>query len=156
MERSFWENGLEFACTRCSACCRGQPGYVFLGLEDLDRLRSVFSQTREKFLESWCRTADFGEERLWSLKEKPNNDCVFWDAGCTVYDHRPTQCRTYPFWEHVISDRSSWEREGESCPGIGRGLRKSRDEIAECLIKRRMSPPLGPNSILGDGTEEKR
>ena len=25
----FYAEGLRFACTRCSICCRGEPGYAF-------------------------------------------------------------------------------------------------------------------------------
>jgi len=33
------------------------------------------------------------------------------DGRCTVYEARPTQCRTYPFWDELIESRESWEKE---------------------------------------------
>ena len=35
MSEPFYAEGLRFSCERCSACCRGEPGYVFLTKEDL-------------------------------------------------------------------------------------------------------------------------
>ncbi|HQO67077.1 MAG TPA: YkgJ family cysteine cluster protein, partial [Spirochaetales bacterium] len=35
MNQSFWHEGLRFECARCSACCRYEPGYVFLSADDL-------------------------------------------------------------------------------------------------------------------------
>ena len=58
-----------------------------------------------------------------SLVEKPNHDCVFFERGrgCTVYDERPRQCRTWPFWRGVLRDRETWQRTAEGCPGMDRG-----------------------------------
>jgi Fe-S-cluster containining protein len=36
--------------------------------------------------------------------------CAFLDgARCTVYEARPTQCRTFPFWKENLRRRGSWE-----------------------------------------------
>ena len=61
--------------------------------------------------------------RRVSLIEKPGGDCIFWDPGqgCLVYDARPTQCRTWPFWSENIESPEDWERTRAVCPGSGRG-----------------------------------
>ena len=61
-----------------------------------------------------------------SLKELPHSnwDCVFFDSQmrhCRVYDVRPQQCRTWPFWDSNLRDRDSWQRTCETCPGSGQG-----------------------------------
>ncbi|HUX21603.1 MAG TPA: YkgJ family cysteine cluster protein, partial [Spirochaetia bacterium] len=38
MYKPFYQDGLRFECTRCDACCRHEPGYVFLSQTDLRRL----------------------------------------------------------------------------------------------------------------------
>jgi spermidine synthase len=46
--------------------------------------------------------------------------CVFLKGRlCSVYEARPTQCRTYPFWPEVMSPLG-WLRESARCEGIGR------------------------------------
>jgi Fe-S-cluster containining protein len=59
-----------------------------------------------------------------SLKEFPNGDCVFLDPdtrGCTVYQARPRQCKTWPFWDSNLATEEDWERTCEECPGSGKG-----------------------------------
>ena len=55
-----------------------------------------------------------------SLIEKINYDCVFWDNGCTVYQARPVQCITYPFWPVIIESELRWNKESNNCPGINK------------------------------------
>ena len=83
--------------------------------------------------------AQFGEQylrrvgRRYSLTEKANHHCIFWEDGCRVYDARPTQCRTYPFWKEVVRDSRSWNEEGRFCPGIDGGRFYDKTEIARLL-----------------------
>ena len=58
-----------------------------------------------------------------SLIEKKNKDCIFFDKerGCTVYEDRPRQCRTWPFWRYNVYSPRHWKREAKRCPGMNRG-----------------------------------
>ena len=67
--------------------------------------------------------------KRWSLKEKKNFDCVFWDQGCTVYPVRPKQCRTFPFWPENLTNLEQWLEVVEECPGAGAGRHYSYEEI---------------------------
>ena len=41
--------------------------------------------------------------------------------GCTVYEARPVQCRTFPFWADMIG-KKGWTAEArEICEGVGHG-----------------------------------
>jgi Fe-S-cluster containining protein len=123
-DSSFFEKGLCFACTRCSSCCRFEPGYVFLSKKDTDILVGFLNMGYTDFVETYCRwiTGWHGKARL-SLKEKGNYDCIFWKEGCTVYEARPVQCRTFPFWPDILQSRETWDNAALSCPGIGKGKR---------------------------------
>lgn len=150
MEDCFYENGLRFQCQRCSACCRGEPGYVFLQADDVQRLSRRFGLDTRAFLERYCRIVDMGLERLYSLKEKKNNDCEFWDDGCSLYEDRPVQCSSYPFWAQILGSEADWAAESGQCPGMGRGRLFSKAEIEERLFSRRASRPIGPtDSSIG-------
>ena len=76
--------------------------------ETLEEVRGLFSR--------WT-------PRGRTLREKANGDCVFYDrqAGCTVYPVRPSQCRTWPFWESNVATPEAWQATCEACPGSGRG-----------------------------------
>ena len=137
-ETCFYGDGLRFECTSCSRCCRHTPGYVFLSPRDLEVLGSTLGLTRNDLLARYCREVPLGVATRISLKEKPNLDCVFWaEGGCTIYDSRPLQCRSFPFWSSALASREEWERTAAQCPGIGQGPLHSRVEI-EGWVRRRL------------------
>lgn len=143
MDTPFWKEGLRFECTRCSGCCRHEPGFVFLSAYDIQRLLVACGLEFRQFIDTLLRTVDIGTGNAICLKEKANNDCILWgETGCTVYESRPVQCSTYPFWQGVVESADDWAREAESCPGIGRGLMRPGERIAECLLERRVNRPL--------------
>jgi len=86
------------------------------------------------FIQTWCRWIpfDWDSERL-SLKEKSNFDCIFWNDHCTVYQFRPLQCRTFPFWDNVLCSPEAWENTGMGCPGINSGELHSREKMEDLL-----------------------
>jgi uncharacterized protein len=138
IEQCFYDEGLRFGCTRCSNCCRHTPGYVFLSAGDLRSLSSALGLPEADVRSRYCREVALGVVTRLSLKEKPNLDCVFWEGeGCSVYEARPLQCRSFPFWASALSSRAEWDETASHCPGIGRGPVHSRAEI-ERWVRRRV------------------
>jgi Fe-S-cluster containining protein len=134
MSEPFYADGLRFSCTRCSRCCRLAPGFVFLTREDLSRLVQATGLPAREFVDRYCRQVGLNSFQRLSLKEKHNYDCIFWEEqGCTVYEHRPYQCRSYPFWRANLETRDTWEALKASCPGVGQGRLHSRREIEAWL-----------------------
>jgi uncharacterized protein len=125
--KPWYREGLSFACTRCGACCTGAPGYVWVSIEEIERLAATRGESVERFGEQFLRRVG---DRL-SLIERPNGDCVFWDAGrgCTVYEARPDQCRSWPFWKQNIETAEDWEETRRVCPGSGQGRLYTIEEI---------------------------
>lgn len=124
----WYQDGLAFSCTRCGACCTGAPGYVWVDLPEIARLAEHLGQSVDTFSARHVRRVG----SRYSLVEHPNGDCVFWDrdSGCTVYEARPTQCRTWPFWSENLETPEDWDRTRLACPGSGQGRVYSIDEIA--------------------------
>lgn len=66
-----------------------------------------------------------------SLKETATPfglDCVFLDrttipgkAVCGIYEDRPRQCRTWPFWSNIVRSRKTWKIAKRTCPGLDKG-----------------------------------
>jgi uncharacterized protein len=138
MPGKFYSEGLRFSCARCSACCRGEPGYVFLSREDLRRLLSRLGLDFKGFFREYCTLVDVGTGMALSLRETAAYDCALWGKdGCSVYEDRPVQCATYPFWPAIMESRASWERETLSCPGMGSGELRSKEYIESRLTARR-------------------
>ena len=58
----------------------------------------------------------------YCLIDRPNRDCIFLDGGgCTVYEARPTQCRTFPFWPENLASERTWAVVCLQCRGSGTG-----------------------------------
>ena len=122
----WYAGGLRFECTRCGRCCTGE-GYVWLSDARIDRIAAYLGISPRAFLRRHVRLVG---DRL-SLVEKANTDCVFWEreAGCTIYEVRPTQCRTFPFWPENLESPADWEETAAECPGAGRGRLHGAGEI---------------------------
>jgi Fe-S-cluster containining protein len=117
----FYAEGVRFSCKRCSACCRHDPGFVFLTPSDLAHLAEWASLTESQFIEVYCRWVPSGDGERLSLREKSNYDCILWDSGCIAYGARPIQCSTFPFWDNLLLDEDVWEAHTTGCPGMNSG-----------------------------------
>ena len=109
---------------------------MWLDDEEISALALRVGVCEEEFLETYTRRAARGRPaeggRSRSLRQKRNQDCVFWDdeQGCQVYEQRPRQCRSYPFWSANLHSEENWQAEARACPGIDEGALHSAEEIA--------------------------
>lgn len=119
-EQPWYRDGLKFQCSQCGDCCTGAPGFVWVNKEEIAALAKLVNLEVADFEAKYVRRVGI---RL-SLVEYPNGDCVFFDnekRGCTVYEARPRQCKTWPFWQSNIESPEAWEQTCEVCPGSGKG-----------------------------------
>lgn len=129
------ERGLRFSCTMCGNCCTGPAGYVLLSVREADALARRLGISSEDFLARYTHMTQRGR----SLTETPSEhglDCVFLDresvpgrAVCGVYEDRPSQCRTWPFWPENLRSLESWRRARRRCPGMDQGTLIPPEEI---------------------------
>lgn len=128
----FWSEGIRFECQGSGNCCvsRGGYGFVYLTLEDRRALAKKLKLSTTIFTKRYCERDD----EIWKLKEDSGPDCVFLEKSrCSVYEARPTQCRTWPFWSEVLNART-WNREVAAfCPGVNKGRVWTVEEIREQL-----------------------
>jgi uncharacterized protein len=127
----FLREGIRFECQGSGRCCtsRGAHGYVYLTLSDRKRFAKYFGISTAKFTRKYCRKTDG-----WFHLRHPENDCEFLkDKRCAVYEARPSQCRTWPFWPENMNAKA-WRSDVASfCPGVGKGKVYSAEEIREIL-----------------------
>jgi Fe-S-cluster containining protein len=98
--------------------------------------------TVEQFLLAY--THDTPEGRSLREKRGPGgHDCVFLDraavpgkAICSIYEARPLQCRTWPFWKSLTRSARDWNDAARGCPGMNTGplftpehVRLTRDRL---------------------------
>jgi Fe-S-cluster containining protein len=116
----WYHGGLRFQCTGCGSCCVGAPGYVWVNKAEIEAMASVLGLPVEQFESRYVRRVGIRK----SLVEFPNGDCVFLDTRsrrCRVYQVRPRQCRTWPFWASNLHTPEAWERTCRGCPGADHG-----------------------------------
>jgi Fe-S-cluster containining protein len=120
MDEPWYKNGLRFECTRCGNCCGGEPGYVWVDKEEIAALAQRLGLREAEFRRRYTFLVS---GRGVSLTETNAHDCIFYDQkqGCTVYEDRPQQCRTWPFWDRVLASPRTWEIEADDCPGMNHG-----------------------------------
>lgn len=126
---SFYKNGLKFECQGSGKCCtsHGEYGFVFLTLQDRQRMAKELKLSTAKFTKNYCQRS----KGLFHLREDLNNpDCMFLkNKRCSIYAGRPTQCRTWPFWPEVLNAKT-WSKDVASfCPGVGKGPLHSKEVI---------------------------
>jgi Fe-S-cluster containining protein len=126
-----WYNaGLRFECSQCGDCCTGAPGFVWVNNAEIESLAMALKLDVEAFEEQFVRRV--GARK--SLKEFPSGDCVFFDGQkrkCTVYEARPRQCRTWPFWDSNLKTAEDWQHTCSVCPGSGQGRLYTLAEIED-------------------------
>lgn len=119
--------GLRFSCTMCGNCCTGVPGYVLLTDAEIAALAARLNLSNQAFRAKYTHMLEEGLS-LTEIKTRFGHDCVFLDrekipgkAVCGVYEDRPAQCRTWPFWPSNLAHRRDWEHAKRKCPGIDKG-----------------------------------
>jgi len=126
----WYAGGLSFACTGCGECCTGKPGYVWVNDAEITRIAEYVGMSRSDFRKRYLKLTFGG----YSIVEKSNYDCAFLDKPrCLIYEVRPRQCRTWPFWTENVRSREDWEEEAVNCPGMNRGKKYSVEEINRIL-----------------------
>lgn len=126
----WYKDGLRFTCTGCGDCCSGAPGYVWVNKREIGEMAALISLDVAEFEKRYVRKIGVRK----SLVEFPNGDCVFLDTetrGCTIYQARPRQCRTWPFWDSNLRSESTWAATCESCPGSGKGKLHQLEHIEQ-------------------------
>jgi len=123
----WYEKGLRFTCTQCGNCCTGPPGAVWFTKTEGKAMAKQLEISVESFYLQYARKLG----NKWSLTERVvqgKYDCVFLDRStekpsCSLYEGRPMQCRTWPFWPEILQSKASWERTKQQtpCPGMGNG-----------------------------------
>ncbi len=106
------------ACSACQGrCCTGESGYIYVNNHEIENIANFLK----------LEINDFGVKYLfkngykYSIREvehKGSYECVFYNRatnGCQIYEARPTQCKTFPFWDYFKTRVDELKLE---CPGI--------------------------------------
>jgi Fe-S-cluster containining protein len=106
-------------CSECEGnCCIGESGYIWINPNEVKLLANHLSISIDELKENYLDKIKY----KYSIKEKKvsenNYACIFFDLDkkmCSIYEYRPTQCRTFPFWEYYKTKPNEVK---EECPAI--------------------------------------
>lgn len=115
----WYKEGLRFECTGCGKCCTGAPGYVWVSEEEVAAMAKALNLPVESFKKKYLRQ----RYNRYALIEKKSldgqYDCIFLEGRkCTLYEARPKQCRTFPWWKQNLNSEESWKLAAKDCEGI--------------------------------------
>lgn len=122
----WWKDGLSFKCTGCGRCCMNE-GEVWLDSDEFHDLCIALCMSPKAAADAYVEQVVSGWVRL---KNKPvaaaaqvnGSGCIFLDSDgkqCTIYENRPAQCRTYPYWPNLLQSREAFDAEGVLPDGEG-------------------------------------
>jgi Fe-S-cluster containining protein len=142
----------------CGDCCRGfNEGEVYLYREDIMRLADHLNISGTDELQEFAKkyTKVINDRFFWKPPDAQRgktyrfktlgfrftgNDehCHFLKENkCSVHKHRPFQCRSFPFWQMMVSNRKNFENYTKKCKGLQKleGKFYTREEILEWARK---------------------
>lgn len=97
---------VSFNCTKCGKCCKGTPNSgVRLSDSDSSRLFKAVGPAR------YHQNVKIRSEAGHSQIKMKDGACSFLNAdnSCSVYDARPDQCRSFPFWSGGFVEPGRWK-----------------------------------------------
>ncbi|MBN1232387.1 MAG: YkgJ family cysteine cluster protein [Candidatus Coatesbacteria bacterium] len=124
---------LRFRCIQCGACCRVEDGMVYITAIDEKSIAKHLSLPLFKFRRKYVTTdPEYFNKKC--LKNEDDGNCPFFvENKCSIYEVRPLQCRSFPFWPEFMKEENGIKKLLELCPGFGKGKLYSKEEI-EAII----------------------
>jgi Fe-S-cluster containining protein len=136
----------------CGDCCRGlHEGEVYLYLDDVRRLANHLNMKSKKGLKTFAdkylkiindsfswKDEDANRGKTYRFKtlgfaftDKDEHCHFLIDNKCSVHEVRPFQCRSFPFWQMMVSSYKNLQDYSKKCKGLRElnGKYYSKEEI---------------------------
>lgn len=102
-------------CNSCNGnCCIGESGYIWINSKEIEELAKFLNLTNEELKTRFLNKIGY-KYSIKEVKLTPNNfACCFFDLEkkqCSIYEVRPMQCRTFPFWEYFKTNEKEVYKE---------------------------------------------
>lgn len=106
-------------CRECLGnCCIGESGYIWVTPKEIENIAKFLNISIDEVKISYLDKIKY----RFSIKEiemdENNFACIFFDInkrGCKIYEVRPTQCKSFPFWDYFKDKKEEVKKE---CPAI--------------------------------------
>ena len=120
MSHIITKEGFDFAfdptaCGSCEgSCCRGESGYIWVTSKEIEKIARFLDISTREFIDGYLKKVGY-RYSIKEIKKEGEHLCLFFNGGCEIYDVRPSQCRSYPFWDHFKKNKDEVCKE---CKGI--------------------------------------
>ena len=118
------KDGFNFAfdptgCNSCKGnCCIGESGYIWINAQEIQALALHLNLSVEVLKSRYLDKVGY-KHSIKEVKLCSNNfACCFFNLEkkqCSIYEVRPNQCRTFPFWDYFKENEEEVYKE---CPAI--------------------------------------
>ncbi|MDX9730779.1 MAG: YkgJ family cysteine cluster protein [Bdellovibrionales bacterium] len=143
--REWYAKGVRFECQGSGKCCvsHGEYGYVYVTAADRKRMAKLRGIPTVEFTRTFCIKEEGLFRLIDGLSDDPKNPgakpCVFLKKNrCEIYEARPTQCRTWPFWPETMSAKA-WKKDVVAFfPGVNKGRVWPREENESLVQEQRL------------------
>lgn len=106
------------ACTACGGhCCNGESGNIWVTRREIGALAEALGMDVPTFAADCLKKVGY-RYSIGERCEGENYACLLFDEkkrGCSVYEARPAQCRSFPFWDYF---RERPDEAVAECPGV--------------------------------------
>jgi uncharacterized protein len=127
---------LRFSCQGCNGCCHihGENRWVYLTARELKAMAAALDLRPAEFGQRYCLKQGGQQALRFASPLCPLHD----GKGCRVYQARPLQCATWPFWPENLYSRRAWATKVAAfCPGADQGRLWTGEEIKMILQRQR-------------------
>lgn len=134
------EKGFTFQCQGCGRCCSNEiDGYVYLYMDDIKNMATSLQVSLEELAEKYLMVVFYtyniyneklvktGKvKRMHTLAIRSSagqSSCQFlYKQGdnylCRIYEYRPIQCSSYPFWDTIMTHSKNFIETELICAGF--------------------------------------
>ncbi|KAJ0409080.1 hypothetical protein P43SY_002214 [Pythium insidiosum] len=115
------DSQFQFRCTQCGKCCTGKGGRVRVNGREREEISALLGvSTHELTTRFLTRDEQSSADGHWLIRQTDDDSqCVFLRGKqCSIYQARPTQCRTFPWWPQNVISEYDWLLTARHCEGI--------------------------------------
>ncbi|WP_300669435.1 YkgJ family cysteine cluster protein [Desulfoluna sp.] len=106
------------ACDTCKGrCCNGESGNIWITRGEIEILAETLGVDVPTLADNYLKKVGY-RTSIAERYEAGNYACLLYDdqkGGCSVYEARPAQCRSFPFWDYF---KERPDEAAKECPGV--------------------------------------
>lgn len=127
-------------CIACGLCCKW-GGYVFVYMDDINRISSTLNVSNEQFLINSCNIIHWtfkGESQYRIvLNRNLDNECIYLEYNlCKIHEFKPRVCVAGPVGSHFVFNKTNfWFYVNNSPSFLNEEINKDLEKMNNLFIE---------------------